>query len=183
MLREYFSTRDLTFIAMVVAAETAVTAISHLLAIPAVRALGLQMQVASAFFVGIVVAIGLAKVKKIGTLTLIGVGRGVIAGFVTPAVPTLFLALAGGAIFADGVIKLLHGSFSRSIFVVLGIGLYRFGTALIAMYMSLILGFPGAILSTYVIIAVSLLCAVLAAIGGYVGVKVVKELKRAGVME
>jgi len=179
--QRYFSARDLAFVAVICAIITAVVIVSHRLAAPFLRIPG-AIQVSSAFFVGIVAAIGLAKVKKVGTFTLIGVTRGLIAGFIIPAMPILFLAVATGGVFADGVTKLFRADYSEEKFVISACGCYTFARAVVAMGMAVVLGLPRAILSPHVILAVSLVCFALGSIGGYVGTRIAKELKEAGVM-
>lgn len=179
--QRYFSTRDLAFITVICAMITAVVIVSHMLAAPILRLIG-TIQVSSAFFVGIVAAIGLAKVKKVGTFTLIGIIRGLIAGFILPAMPMLFLALVSGGIFADGVTKLFHADYSEEKFIISACGCYMFARAVVAMSMASVLGLPRAILNPYVILVASLVCFALGSIGGYVGTRIAKELKEAGVM-
>jgi len=182
-MEKYFTTRDLTFIGLIIAAETGVTVITHLLAGPLLRTIGLRITLVSVFFVGIVLAIGIAKVKKVGTLSLIGISRGIIAGFILPAMPILFLALAGAGIFADMVVKLFHLNYSNDKSIILAVGLNRFILSPLVLIQTIVFDLPFLKLASQLVIGLSLLEGILGAFGACFGLRIVKELKKAGVIK
>lgn len=178
-MKRYFTTKDLAFIGMIVALLFIVQFIT-IMTISAITPLPPAKSIVSAFFACIVIAIGLGKVKKIGTFSLISVINGIICGFIVPAVPTLFVSLIAGGIAADGITRIFYKGYTTRGSIVLACGVDKFVSTVVVLGLSVLFGFPDAILNHYVIICIALLCSALGTAGGFVGAKMVAELKKAG---
>jgi len=93
---EKFTTSDLAFTGLIIALMYIVQTIT-ILGVSALTPVDALKSVASAFFVCIVISIGLARVGKIGTFTIIGLVNGIICGLIMPAfLPLLPATFLGG---------------------------------------------------------------------------------------
>jgi hypothetical protein len=181
--RSYFTTRDLVFIGLIIAAERVIVLVAHIVGGPLAAALGLRITLFSALPVGILFAIALAKIKKAWTLSFFGIGIGIIAGFIMPAMPILFFACAGSGIFADIILKLFSMAPKNNKSIILGVGLYRFAISPIVLLQARLFDIPFFKLLSSVVLGFALLEGILGTTGAYLGLKIVKELRKAGVME
>ncbi|MEW6189691.1 MAG: MptD family putative ECF transporter S component [Actinomycetota bacterium] len=180
---EYFDRRELVFIGMICVMTIVVVWVVNMTAAAiAPGAPGLKSMTAG-FFGSIVIAIGLAKVKKVGTLSLIGITTGLFHGFISPAVPILFPSSAIGGIFGDIITKLLRGDYSSRKLIILACANKVFAGTLIIFILMILFGFPRAIMNPFVILAISAVCSILGAAGGYIGTSISGELKKAGVIQ
>lgn len=176
---EKFTTRDLAFIGMIIALLFIVEMIT-MFGISAITPLAPAKSVASAFFVSIVIAIGLAKVGKIGTFTIIGVINGIISGLIMPAfLPLLPTAILGG-LAADAVIKIKYGQYKDKNSLIAACGVNQFVETLVILTVPFLFGFSQTILTPLLILVSALITTALGAVGGWIGSKIVQELKKAG---
>jgi len=181
--RRYFTTRDLVFMGLVIAAERAIVVVTHTLAGPMAFALGLRITLFSALPVGILFAVALAKIKKRWTLSFLGITIGIIVGFIMPAMPILFFACAGSGIFADAILKLFSLDPKDNKTIILGVGLYRLAISPIVLIQARLFNAPFFKLLSSVVLGLAFLEGILGAVGACIGLKIVKELRKAGVME
>ncbi|MGC9516073.1 MAG: MptD family putative ECF transporter S component [Methanomicrobiales archaeon] len=179
MKESRFTTRDLAFIGMTIALMYIVQTIT-ILGISAITPVDAAKSIVSAFFVSIVIAIGLAKVGKIGTFTIIGIINGIICGFILPAFLPLLPTTILGGVAADGITKALYGQYGSRNSLVTACGVNQLVMTVTILIIPILFGFSTMILSPALIAVSALLCAGLGAAGGLVGSKIVDELKKAG---
>lgn len=177
-----FTTRDLSFIGVIIALMYIVQTIT-ILGVSALTPLDPLKSIASAFFVSIVIAIGLAKVKKIGTFTIIGLINGIICAFILPAFLPLLPATLLGGIAADGFTKVSFGEYGSRNSLVGGCGMAKLVETLVILTFPFLLGFSTEILPPLLIMVSAIIVALLGGAGGLVGYKIASELKKAGAME
>ncbi|MEW6009696.1 MAG: hypothetical protein CIT03_09635 [Methanobacterium sp.] len=177
-----FTTRDLSFIGIIIALMYIVQTIT-ILGISALTPIDPLKSIVSAFFVSIVIAIGLSKVKKIGTFTIIGLINGIICGFILPAFLPLLPATLLGGIAADGFTKIFFGEYGSRNSLLGACGVGKFIETLVILTFPFILGFSTNILSPMIIIVSAVIVALLGAGGGFIGYRISVELKKAGAME
>jgi len=180
--RGRFTTRDLSFIGMIIALMYIVQTLV-ILGTSAVTPIDALKSIVSAFFVCIVIAIGLAKVKKIGTFTIIGLINGLICGLILPAFLPLLPAVFIGGIAADIFTKFVFGEYGSRNSLMGACAVDKFVESIIILTVPFLFGFSTFILSTQLIIVSALIVSVLAAAGALVGYKISGELKKAGAME
>lgn len=177
-----FTTRDLAFIGMIIALMYIVQTIV-ILGTSAITPLDAAKSIVSAFFVCIVIAIGLAKVKKIGTFTLIGLVNGLICGLMLPAFLPLLPSVLMGGIAADLFTKFVFGEYGSRNSIIGACAVDKFVESIIILTVPFLFGFSTFILSTQLIIVSAFIVAGLGAAGAFVGYKISGELKKAGAME
>ncbi|BDZ70830.1 MptD family putative ECF transporter S component [Methanobacterium petrolearium] len=174
-----FTTRDLTFIGMIIALMFIVQAVT-ILGVSAFTPFEPAKSVASAFFVSIVIAIGLAKVGKIGTFTIIGVVNGIICGFIMPAFLPLLPTTVLGGLAADAVIKIKYGEYGVRNSLITACGINQLVETFVILTVPFFFGFSQTILTPTLILVSALITTTLGVLGGFVGSKIVQELKKAG---
>jgi len=176
---EKFTTRDLAFIGMIIALMFIVQTIT-ILGVSALTPLAPAKSVASAFFVSIVIAIGLAKVGKIGTFTIIGVINGVICGLIMPAYLPLLPTTVLGGLAADTVTKIKYNQYGVRNSLITACGVNQLVETFVILLIPFFFGFSQTILTPTLILVSALITTTLGALGGFVGSKIVQELKKAG---
>lgn len=134
-----------------------------------------------ALFTMPIVAIGLMWIKKVGTLSVINLLRGIIAGFIMPGLPFMALAIVGG-VAGDLATKLLKGNYENGRYVILACSVYMLTVIPVMNYGMLLMGYPEVILTPQLIVSVTLLCVALTALSTFVGTRIATELRRAGVI-
>lgn len=179
MYFEKFTTRDLAFIGMIIALMFIVQTIT-ILGISALTPIEPAKSVASAFFVSIVIAIGLAKVGKIGTFTIIGVVNGIICGFLMPAFLPLLPTTILGGLAADVTTRIRYGRYGARNSLITACGVNQLVETLVILTIPFLFGFSQTILTPSLILISALITTILGALGGWVGSKIVQELKKAG---
>lgn len=176
---EKFTTRDLAFIGMIIALMFIVQTVT-ILGISALTPIEPAKSVASAFFVSIVIAIGLAKVGKIGTFTIIGIVNGIICGLIMPAFLPLLPTTVLGGLAADAITKVKYGQYGARNSLIAACGVNQFVETLVILTVPFFFGFSQTILTPTLILVSALITTALGALGGWVGSKIVQELKKAG---
>lgn len=177
-----FTTRDLAFIGMIIALMYIVQTIV-ILGTSAITPIDAAKSIVSAFFVCIIISIGLAKVKKIGTFTIIGLVNGLICGLILPAFLPLLPSVLLGGMAADIFTKLVFGEYGSRNSLMGACAVDKFVESVIILTVPFLFGFSTFILSTQLIIVSALIVAGLGAAGALVGYKITGELKKAGAME
>lgn len=177
-----FTTRDLAFIGMTISLMYIVQTIV-ILGTTAITPVDAAKSIVSAFFVCIIIAIGLAKVKKIGTFTIIGLINGLICGLILPAFLPLLPSVLLGGITADIFTKFIFGEYGSRNSLMAACAVDKFFETIIILTVPFLFGFSQFILSTQLIIISAFIVAGLGAAGAFVGFKITGELKKAGAME
>lgn len=177
-----FTTRDLSFAgvsaALIIVLNATTIILFHMLfaRIPGIRSL------ASSFLSMIVLALALSKIEKTGAATLIQTVTGLFYAFVMPAV-ILLLPLSIFAGICSDAVALLSGKGYRSpVVVTLACGMNRLGSTAFSLLLLPLFVPVRRFMSPAVIAGVCGGCFVLAVLGGLVGVKLAKELRKAGVL-
>ncbi|MDP3065582.1 MAG: MptD family putative ECF transporter S component [Methanobacteriaceae archaeon] len=174
-----FTTRDLAFIGMIIALMYIVQTVT-ILGISALTPVEPAKIVVSAFFVSIVIAIGLAKVGKIGTFTIIGIINGIICGFLMPAFLPLLPTTILGGLAADALTKFKYGQYGTRNSLVAACGVNQLVQTLVILTIPFYFGFSQVILTPTLILVSALITTSLGAAGGLIGSRIVTELKKAG---
>lgn len=177
-----FTTRDLAFIGMIIALMYIVQTLV-ILGTSAIIPVDAAKSIVSAFFVCIIIAIGLAKVKKIGTFTIIGLVNGMICGLILPAFLPLLPSVLLGGVAADIFTKFVFGGYGSRNSLMGACAIDKFVESIIILTIPFLFGFSKFILSTEIIIISAFIVAGLGAAGAFVGYKISGELKNAGAME
>ncbi|BAW31172.1 MptD family putative ECF transporter S component [Methanothermobacter tenebrarum] len=177
-----FTTRDLAFIGLIIAIMYIVQTIT-ILGVSALTPIDAFKSIASAFFVCIVISIGLAKVGKIGTFTIIGLVNGIICGFIMPAFLPLLPATFLGGLAGDITVGAFYGAYSSRNSLVTGIGVAKFIETVVILTVPFIFGFSKFMLAPALIIVSAVVVAILGILGALVGYGIIIELRKAGAME
>lgn len=179
---ESFTTKDLAFIGLIIAIMYIVQTIT-ILGVSALTPIDAFKSIASAFFVCIVISIGLAKVGKIGTFTIIGLVNGIICGFIMPAFLPLLPATFLGGLTGDIAVGLSYGAYSSRNSLITGVGVAKFTETIVILTVPFIFGFSKFMLAPALIIGSAIIVAILGILGALVGYKIILELKKAGAIE
>ncbi len=177
-----FTTRDFAFAgvaaALIIVVNTAAILLLHMLfaRVPGIRSL------ASSFLSMIVLALALARIRKVGAATLVQTLTGLFYAFVMPAVILLLPLSVFAGLCADAAAWLAGRGYDRSWVIVLACGVNRLASAAFS-FLLLPLFVPSrAFLHPGIIAGVCAGCFALAALGGWIGAALAKELKQAGVI-
>ena len=178
-----FTIKDIVFMALI----SVVMNVVSFMTVPLVTAVpipGIRNVVVAPFF-GLLLAIALLKIKKIGTATIISFFVGVLLIFISPAILAFMLA---SGIVTDIVAVLLKKPFDDSKNIILLCGVYMivevwFGIFFGALFLSPGFSFDLFLTQPLVILVMSLASFLLGAAGGFLGSKIGGEFKRAGVAQ
>lgn len=178
----YFTTKDLAFmgIMMVVCYIVAFLTIKFLA--PLIRIPGSKF-IASAFFVSIVLSIMLGKVKKMGTLSLFSLIFGAICGFIVPAEPILFPMIVTCGFIAELVTRTFYKDYANTPSLVLVCAVNKGAIVLFTAGVPPLFGYTINLPPVYYIIGLVLLVTALGAAGGFVGAKIINEIRKAGIIK
>ncbi len=172
---------DIVFLAIIAACVTIIGFVTVPLVlaipIPGIRSL------APAFFYGILMAIGLMKVRKIGSLFLIALFNGLVLLMMSWVMFANNL-LAG--LIAELLVLLIFKSYDVERAVFIGAGLYMPLTIPVSLLITAWAGGAGMqrlITDPFVICGVLLGTGILSFVGAFVGIKIGRELKKAGVLK
>lgn len=175
----YFTTREYIFAAMTACALLAVASIIVPMTLP-LRVPGLT-NIATAPFSSFFLVIGLLRLKKPGALLLIA---GIFALVCLMISPVIFGFVLAGGIFGEVLCSLIFGGYEKRGAAVTGAILYEMGIFPAAMLLSLwFLPERYGKLPLWVWIAAESGIAVAALVGALGGVKVAKELAKAGKLQ
>lgn len=177
-----FTTSDLTFLGLIIALMYIVQTVT-ILGVSAITPLDALKSIVSAFFVCIVISIGLAGVGKVGTFTIIGLVNGIICGFIMPAFLPLLPATLLGGLAGDIAVGGFYGSYSSRNSLLLGCGAAKFTETIVILTVPFLFGFANFMLAPLLIIVSAVLVAVLGVLGALVGYGIVTELRKAGAMK
>ena len=180
----YFKVKDIVFIAII----AVVMMVVSFLTMPLVTAFfaimpGIGVLVVAPFY-GLLIALLLSKVQKVGAITFVSLILGLPLIFISPAMTILTI---GSGLFADLVALLWKGVFKsqRKIIILSGIYIFSmFYLGLLAGIIFSVIGFSPEHLAQNIplVIAGSLLAFGMAAAGGFVGTKLSSEFQQAGVI-
>ena len=177
MLRS-FNTKDIVFIAILSAALTLV----GVLVMPLVMSytlFGLR-NMASAFFYSIFIIIGLMKIPKVGTLTLIGLFHGSVLLMIAPV---MFFTMFLGAVLGEIIMVLIYRDYSKDSARILTSTLYIPMTFPMTLAFTVLIHgktFGEIVENPFATVVLLFLSLGLSYLGSRVGYKISLELKRAG---
>jgi energy-coupling factor transport system substrate-specific component len=174
-----FTTRDLAFIGMIVALMFIIEMVI-MLGVAAITPFPGAKSIGQAFFISIIIAVGLAKVTKVGTFTIIGIIMGVVAGLIMPAFLPLLPAAILGGLAADTVTKIFYGRYGSRNSLVVACGVNQMVETLLILTIMVVFGFSTEIINPIMILITAILATVLGAAGGLIGSKIATELQSAG---
>lgn len=177
-----FTTADLAFTGLIIALMYIVQTVT-ILGVAAITPVDAFKSIASAFFVCIVISVGLAKVGKIGTFTLIGLVNGIICGLIMPAFLPLLPATFLGGLAADAAVGLTYGVYSSRNSLLVGCGVDKFIETLVILTVPFLFGFSSFMLAPALIIISAITVSVLGMLGALVGYGIINELRRAGALD
>lgn len=179
---EKFTTSDLAFTGLIIALMYIVQTIT-ILGVSALTPVDALKSVASAFFVCIVISIGLARVGKIGTFTIIGLVNGIICGLIMPAFLPLLPATFLGGLAGDALVAAVYGGYSSRNSLLMGCGAAKFIETMVILTFPFLLGFSTFMLAPLLILASAVTVAFLAMLGALVGYGIITELRMAGALQ
>lgn len=143
--------------------------------IPALNSLILAMVQA------IIITLSIMRLPKIGFLTILGVCMGVIYGFIFPAHPFLFATFVLAGIVGDSMGWVL-GGYSKTIGIVGAVLSFRLTIIVFGAVIAWWIGFAEADLAWALILINCAGSGVGVLLGSWIGVKLSKELGRAGLL-
>jgi energy-coupling factor transport system substrate-specific component len=173
-----FTVRDVVFLAILAAALT-ITGMVTMPLVMTVTLFGVR-NAAAAIFYGIFCTVGLMKVRKPGALILIGVFNGAVLLMMSPV---MFFNNLVGSILAEAIALAIFRSYERDGAIVLAAGLFVPLTLPCSILFGMLLNgqtFADVVVNPFVS---SLICAaavVLSFAGAWIGLKLGRELKKAG---
>lgn len=173
-----FTVNDIIFLAILSAALTIVSGLTMPM-VMMITLFGVRNMVAAAIY-GVFIIIAFLKVRKPGALTIVGLFHGVILLMI---VPVMFFAIVSGAIITEIVVLLIFRRYESEKSIVLASGLFipftLPGTILFSM---MIHGttFDQVVEQPLISGLICLATLVLSFIGVKIGLKIGKELQKAG---
>jgi hypothetical protein len=180
----YFKVKDIVFIAII----AVVMMVVSFLTLPLVTAFfavipGIGVLVVAPFY-GLLIALLLSKVQKVGATTFASLILGLPLIFISPSI-TMFTI--GSGLFADLIAFLWKGVFKSQRKIIILSSIYilaMFYLGLLAGSIFVVTGFSPEHLAQNIplVIAGSLLALGMAAAGGFVGTKLSREFQQAGVI-
>jgi energy-coupling factor transport system substrate-specific component len=176
-----FTVKDVVFMALIAVAMN----VASFLTVPLVVALpvpGIRNVVVAPFF-GLLLAIALLKIKKVGTATIVSFFTGALLVFISPSI--LLFELASG-IVADAMGLLWKGAYSKPVPVVVICAVYMLVNVWFGIIFGALLAVGDFSLGWFVeqpliVAAASAVSLLLGGAGALVGARVSGEFKKAGV--
>ena len=176
-----FTVKDVVFMALIAVAMN----VASFLTVPLVVALplpGIRNVVVAPFF-GLLLAIAILRVRKVGTATIVSFFTGVLLVFISPSI--LLFELASG-IVADLVGLLWKGSYTKPVPVIIICAIYMVVNVWFGIIFGALLSVESFKLSMFadqplVVLAASAVSFGLGAAGAWVGARVTGEFRKAGV--
>lgn len=173
-----FTVKDIVFIAILSAAIT----LSGLITMPLVMSVTLfgVRNMASAFLYALFVAIGLLKVRKIGTLTLIGLLHGSVLLMMAPV---MFWSMFIGALLTELLTLMLFKSYEKEKAIAFSAVTFIPMTLPFTLIFSMLIHgktFESLVEKPLLSLGICALTLLLSYLGTALGLKMGKELKKAG---
>lgn len=173
-----FQVKDFVFLAILAAAMTIAGGITMPLVMHT-TVFGLRNMVAAPLY-ALFCAVGLMKVRKPGAMTIIGIFSGAPLAFMSPV---MFFNNFVAALFAELIIMLIFRGYKRKSSVFVTAGLWMPFTVPVTILFSMWLNskpFSEIVNNPTSAILVSLGTVVLGFVGSAIGMKIAKELQKAG---
>lgn len=173
-----FTVKDIIFLAILSAALTIASGLTMPL-VMTVTLFGLRNLVAAAIY-GIFIIIALLKVRKPGTLLIVGFFHGVVLLMMAPV---MFFNMVFGAIMAELIVLLFFKNYDNDKSIILVAGLYIPFTLPTTIIFSMLLNgqsFSQIVGNPFISIITCIGTVVLSFLGVKIGLKIGRELQRAG---
>ena len=129
----------------------------------------------------VIITLGIMKLPKTGFLTLLGLVIGALYGFIFPGQLFLFGAFAGAGMAGDGI-GLLLGGFPKKAALTASVVTFRLTVISLGMILAAWLGYSNTDLAWFLMLVGAVTSAAGAMIGVFIGFKLSKELRRAGIL-
>jgi energy-coupling factor transport system substrate-specific component len=177
-LFQRFTVRDIVFLAVLAAALTIVGALTMPLAMT-ITLFGVRNAAAAAFY-GMFSAIGLMKVRKPGSLVLIGVFNGAVLLMMAPV---MFFNNLFASLLAEAVALLVFRGYEKDSAVIVTAGLFIPLTLPLSLLFGMLLngqGLAELVTEPQASLFICLLAVFLSFMGSFLGWKIGTELQKAG---
>ena len=177
-----FTVKDIVFIALVSAAMLVVS----FLTIPIVIAMPIPAITSMVFapFAGLLMAIAMLKVRKIGTASLVSLLVGIILLFMSPV---MFCFMVVGGIVTDAFAWAWKRGYTDSRMVIISCGFYTLALILFSVAFSFVfvtkMSLPSLLQQPLLLLLIAAICFALGAIGALIGSKVWLEFDKAGITQ
>jgi hypothetical protein len=177
-----FTVKDIVFIALISVAMLVVS----FLTIPIVIAMPIPAITSIVFapFAGLLMAIAMLKVQKVGTATLVSLFVGVVLLFMSPV---MFCFMAASGIVTDVIAWVWKRGYTDARMVIVSCGFYTLVLILFSVVFSLIfttkINTASLLQQPLLLLAIAAICFVLGAAGAFIGSKVWREFSKAGITQ
>ena len=180
-MKTHWTTRDITMVGVVAALCIIFGVVVKVLLGPVIGKIPGASQAVISMLQAIIITLGIMKLPKTGFLTLLGLVIGTLYGFIFPGQLFLFGAFAAAGLAGDGI-GLLLGGFPKKAALAGSVVAFRLTVIFLGMVLAAWLGYSKTDLAWSLMLIGAAGSGIGALTGAFLGLKLSRELQRAGVL-